>query len=226
MTELRQLHDSLYVGERPFRSLGVEIGARMTVVRLRDGGLWIHSPVEVDEFKAAIDKLGPVRYLVAPNRFHFMDLGGWIKAYPEAKVYAAPKVPSGKDIRIDHHLRGEPVLPWAGQIEYTLFRGSLMATEAVFWHLASRTLILTDTAENISKDSDKVTKTVAKILGILGRFSPTRVYKLALRNRTAARSSLRTMLNWDFDRIIIAHGVIQETGGKQALREAYKFLNL
>ena len=42
---LDRLAEDLWVEARPLRFFGVEMGTRMTVVRLADGGLWVHSPV-------------------------------------------------------------------------------------------------------------------------------------------------------------------------------------
>ncbi len=51
--------------------LGIKVpfSTRMTVVRLNDGGLWCHSPVEpAPELLRQIDALGEVRHLVSPNK--------------------------------------------------------------------------------------------------------------------------------------------------------------
>jgi len=32
---------------------------------------------------------------------------------------------------------------------------------------------------------------------------------------------MQVVLQWDFDRVIVAHGAVVETGGKQALARAY-----
>ena len=64
---LRALASGLWVAERPLGNPLVEIGTRMTVIRLRDGGLFLHSPVKLDpELRAALDALGPVRAIVCP----------------------------------------------------------------------------------------------------------------------------------------------------------------
>ena len=66
---------------------------RMTVIRLPEGGLWVHSPTPLDDaLKAEIDALGPVAHIVAPNRIHYWWAGDWKQAYPQARTYAAPKV--------------------------------------------------------------------------------------------------------------------------------------
>jgi hypothetical protein len=45
---------------------------RMTIVRLRDGALWCHSPIAPDEgLFDRIDALGPVRHLVSHDPLHY-----------------------------------------------------------------------------------------------------------------------------------------------------------
>src|SRR5262245_49903736 len=54
---------------------------RMTVVRLTDGGLFLHSPIKFDERLAnELLELGAIRHLVSPNQFHFAHIGEWAKA--------------------------------------------------------------------------------------------------------------------------------------------------
>src|SRR4030095_4110489 len=62
---LRPLAPNLWVADRPLKLVVGDIGARMTVVRLRDGGLVLHSPVRLDgETRRALDELGPVRAVI------------------------------------------------------------------------------------------------------------------------------------------------------------------
>jgi len=42
--------------------------------------------------------------------------------------------------------------------------------------------------------------------------------------RTEARDEIGRILEWDFDRLIMAHGDVIETDGKQAFRSAYRWL--
>ncbi len=46
-------------------------GGRMAVLRLRDGSIWVHSPVQLDDDLAdALSKLGHVKHIVSPNYEH------------------------------------------------------------------------------------------------------------------------------------------------------------
>jgi hypothetical protein len=59
---LTPLAPDLWVASRSLPIFVGDVGARMTVVRLRDGSLLLHSPVALDlETRLALDALGPVR---------------------------------------------------------------------------------------------------------------------------------------------------------------------
>ena len=49
------------MAERPFVWNGIDVGGKMAVVRLSDGSLWLHSPVQLDQaLREALQELGPV----------------------------------------------------------------------------------------------------------------------------------------------------------------------
>lgn len=88
-----------------------------------------------------------LKYLVSPNHLHHLYLGDWSQAYPDAKVYASPRLASKrKDLTFDKMLStATPEPEWAGQIEQCLFgSGNGWIDELVFFHRASRTVIFTD----------------------------------------------------------------------------------
>ena len=86
---LTSLHDDLWVVHHPNRFLGMQFGARMTIIRLPDGSLMLYSPVPIsDALAAEIDQLGVVRYLVAPNLFHHLFVADAAARWPAAVLYA------------------------------------------------------------------------------------------------------------------------------------------
>jgi glyoxylase-like metal-dependent hydrolase (beta-lactamase superfamily II) len=50
-------------------------------------------------------------------------------------------------------------------------------------------------------------------------------YRVALRDRDAARASLERILGWDFERIVPGHGEILEADGRAALAKGYAWLH-
>ncbi len=61
-------------------------------------------------------------------------------------------------------------------------------------------------------------------MGILGHFGPSRLFKISINDRQAARACVEQILSWDFDRIFLAHGQIIHSGGKDEFRRAFDWL--
>jgi hypothetical protein len=223
---LRKLDENLWVAEQPLRFMGLAVGARMTIIRLADGGLWVHSPLRLTpERRQAVEALGPVRFLVAPNKYHHLFIGEWMAAYPQARAYAAPGLPEKrKDLSFHAVLSDQAPAEWAGQIEMLPWRGAPMLSEVVFFHRPSRTLVLTDMAHNVGPDAAASTRFFFRLFGGYGRLGTSLVERMVNRDRPAVRRTVDTILQWDFQRVIIAHGHIVESNGAQAFREAYAWL--
>jgi hypothetical protein len=223
---LRQLAPDLWVAERRQRFYGLEVGTRMTVIRLADGSLLLHSPVALDDgLRRELEALGPVRYAVAPSRVHHVYAGRVAEAYPGARLWIAPGLERKRpDLVHEGILRDEAPEPWRGQVDQTFFRGRPYENEVAFFHRASRTLLLCDLAWNFGPSAHPATRLLMRLIGSQGRFGPSHLDPLLIRNRAAARASLERILGWDFDRVVLAHGDVLEHGGREGLRRGYAWL--
>ncbi|MDP3938080.1 MAG: DUF4336 domain-containing protein, partial [Deltaproteobacteria bacterium] len=143
---MRALTDGLWVADRTLKILGTHLPIRMTVIRLSDGGLWLHSPVRLDaQTRKSLDALGPVRHVVAPNKVHHLFARAYFEAYPDARVFACPGLAEKrKDLPFHGTLSDEAPKAWAGEIDQHLLGGIPYLQEVDFFHAASRTLLLTD----------------------------------------------------------------------------------
>jgi hypothetical protein len=223
---LRELAPDLWVAESAQRFHGLEVGARMTVMRLEDGSLLLHSPLRLDpELRGELDARGSVRFAVAPNRLHHLYAGEVVRAYPNVRLWVGPGVERKRPELAIAGLLGDEAPPeWRGQVDQLLFRGRPYENEVVFLHRASRTLILCDLAFNFGPQMPWATRLVARAIGSYRHFGPSRLDPLLIRDRPAARNSLERILAWDFDRVVLAHGDVFETGGRAALRDGYAWL--
>jgi hypothetical protein len=228
MSTLRNLAPNLWVAERPLPLAVGDIGTRMTVIRLSEGGLFLHSPVRLDaETRRTLDAIGPVRAVVAPSKVHHFFVGDYISAYPGARVYGAPGLAEKRrDLQFHGILSDEPAVEWRGAIDQHVFRGAAGINEVVFFHATSRTLLLTDLAFNVPlhPTAGPRARFFYWLVGAAGRFGPHRIVRLMIRDRTAARASVERILQWDFDRVIVTHGDVLETGGHQRFADAFRFL--
>jgi hypothetical protein len=223
---LRALAPDLWVAERPLKLFVGDIGARMTVVRLHDGSLFVHSPVRLDaETRSALDTLGPVRAVVAPSKVHHFFVGDYVSGYPDAAVHGAPGLAAKRPtLRFDHVLDDEAPATWRDDIEQHVFRGAPSLNEVVFLHRPTRTLVLTDLAFNVPAGGTSGARVFHWVVGATGRFGPHRLVRAFIRDRRAARESVDRLLRWDFDRVIVSHGDVLETGGRDRLAAGFAFL--
>jgi hypothetical protein len=223
---MRQLAPDLWVAESPQRFLGLELGARMTVIRLAGPRLFVHSPVAAaTELVREVQALGPVAYIVAPNRLHHLFVGEWQEACPEALVYVAPGLERKRpDLKIAGLLTGEPEAGWADTIDQVLVGGIPSTNEIVFFHRPSATLVASDLAFNVGSSSPPLTRIAFRMSGAYGRLSPTFLEQLLVRDRAAFRRSLTRVLEWPFERVVVAHGEVLERSGRAELARGFSWV--
>lgn len=204
---MEEVASGVWIERQPLSFMGVRLGSRMTVVRLDDGGLWVHSPVALTpSLRDEVAELGEVRSVVAPNLYHHLHAGEWVAAHPGAKLFGvAGLAKKRKDLRFDRELGDSPEPEWEGQLEQQPIRGSLLG-EAVFFHPSSRTLITADLTENFQTSDHWFTRGYLKLSGIHGKPGLSRMLRPMFRDRTATRESLNRVLEWDFARVVISHG--------------------
>lgn len=223
---LRQLHADLWECNQPMAVLGMHLGHRMTVVRLPDGSLWVHSPVRFSESLAReLAGIGPIGHVVAPNYMHDTYLDGWLRRYPDVRFHAPrsfhkvlPHFPLTDVLGATAHSA------WADVLEQHVVQGVPRLHEVVFFHRASRTLIVADLAFNLGAEMPLLSRTLLRLNGCYCRFTPSRMFKAVIRDRAALGGSIDRILEWEFDRIIVSHGDNIERDGRTALREAFAFL--
>ncbi len=216
----------LWIAPRPFR-VGplLDIGTCMTVVRLADGGVFLHSPVPADAAtREAVEAVGPVRAIAAPNRVHHLYAGEWKHAYPQARLLGAPGLAAKrKDLAFDAELGDGPDISYAGTLDQLVARGAPYMSEVLFFHRASRTLLTTDLAFHPTPRSSRGLRLWCRLTRV-GAFGPNQVVRFTIRDRQALRASLDRVLAWDFERVVVTHGEVLERGGRAALRRAWEWL--
>lgn len=215
---MRSLAEHLHVHEAPQRFVGLEVGARMTVLRLA-GGLLVHSPVALDT--TLIAPLGDVRWVLAPNLLHHLHVGPWLAA--GAAGFAAPGLPEKRPDLPFTGVIEDSTHPFGDEVALLPLRCFPFANEVALLHKPSRTLVLTDLVFNFPANAPWLTRAVMACLCGYPGCRATAAERLLMR-RDLARKEIRTLLSWDFDRLIMAHGDVIETGGRQALARAYAWL--
>ncbi|MFO8069201.1 MAG: DUF4336 domain-containing protein [Alkalibacterium sp.] len=216
-------------------TFGIPFSTRMTIVKLKDQSLWVHSPIKPDErLLNEIDKLGEVKHLVSPNRIHYAYIAEWKTYYPNATAWSSPGVEKRAQsqniiVDFDRPLEDEAPSEWSDDIDQLIFKGSRALEEVVFFHKRSKTLILTDLIENFEPErtSNYFWKTVYKLAGIA---DPNGKAPIDLRltffgQKEKARQCYKRMLSWQPEKIILAHGRWYDKHGTAELKRAFSWLD-
>jgi len=168
---LEAIAEDVWVAAGSHRLLpGVHFPTRMVVVRKPNGGLVLHSPVELS--KALVDelgRLGPVDLLIAPNSFHYAHLAGARRSFPSAHLVGpealrakAPDLALDTTLEESHRSGGEP---FDGVFELLPLRGAPKMEEWLFLHSASETLVVTDLLFNVQDPKGALTPWVLRAAG-------------------------------------------------------------
>ena len=229
---LKRVADDIWVVDGPLIRFGLPFlkmpfPTRMTIIRI-GGDLFIHSPTQlVPGLQREIEGLGQVRWLVAPNRIHYWWVSQWHASYPDAAVYLAPRVREQAGSRIDFPslpLNRSAGYPWDEQIATLPVAGRYM-TEVVFFHRPTRTLVLTDLIENF--EPAKLTRLQSVLVWCGGILDPHGSMPRDMRltyPRSVLRDAVETMIAWNPQRIILAHGRWYRDAGVDELRRAFDWL--
>jgi hypothetical protein len=230
MTMLQPFGDEIWIADGTTAVVaGFRYPTRMAVIRLSDGGLFVWSPVALsDALRAAVDALGPVRHIVAPNKLHHLFLGEWHAAYPAARLYAAPGLRKRrKDIAFDGDLDDSPAPGWAGEIDQVVMRGNVITSEVVFFHRRSRTVIFTDLIQHFAPGWFSGWRAVVARWDLMAAAEPAvpRKFRNAFLNRSAARAALQRILAWPAEKVLMAHAAPIEADGQAFIARCFAWLS-
>lgn len=231
---LKAVARDIWIADGPIIDLyRMPFPTRMTVVRLSSGDLWLHSPIAFSaDLLEALQEIGPIRHLIAPNWLHYAHLQDWADALPAAQSWAAPGVVEraegqGVRLRADHLLTDAAPAFWAGDMDQMIVPGSRLHREAVFFHRASRSLILTDLIENF--EAARLPWHLRIVTRVAGNQHPDGSMPRDLRltyDKAALAGAVRKMIAWNPARILIAHGRWYPARAVEELRRAFRFLDL
>jgi hypothetical protein len=218
-----RLADGVWSLERRLRMPGAPVlPSRTTIVRLNGGGdlALISPPPPHAETFAAIDALGTVEALLAPNSFHYLYVADAARRYPHAKLYLAPglqgriaSLPPGAD------LATHPLSP---DFDHAILDAGRGISEVILFHRHSRILFLTDSAFNLVHFESLADQLFWRLFGVPAEFGPSRTARmLLLKSSPQTAQVLRRVLAWPFERIVVAHGEIVQTDAHARFERAF-----
>lgn len=219
-TAPQALAENLWLLVYPLKMLGADLRRNVTIIRLRSGKLVIHSTAPFSpEDVMAIQRLGEPGWLLDGILRH--------DTFAEKGRLAFPGIPHLAPEGFSELVGFETTLivpappEWNGELLALEIQGAPEARDTALFHVPSRTLILTELVFNFDGDETVWTELLLQV-AVGGEHHPgmSRPVKAGVKNEAAFRSSLTTILGWDFDRVIVGHGDVIENGGKAKLLAA------
>lgn len=219
---MKSLAENLWMLVYPLPLLGADLRRTVTVIRLSSGELVIHStgPFSADD-AAAIRAVGRPAWLLDAMLRHDTFAAQGRAAFPGIPFLA----PVGFSEIVKFPT--EPLVPapaaWGEEVEILRLAGVPGMEEHAVFHRPSRTLIVADLFFNFGVGAPLWTRFL--MLGAVGfKHDPgmARSMRLTARDKPALKRSLDAMMAWDFDRVIVGHGDVIETGGKRRAAEALR----
>ena len=210
---------------------GFPYPTRSAIVRLRNGDLWVWSPIELTpDLQQSVDALGPVRHLISPNKLHHLYLQDWKAAYPEARLWGPQStVRKRPDLHFHGILGDKPPADWLGDFDQAWFRGSFAMDEIVFCHRPSATAIVADLIQTFSPEFLRKKwgrwSFLARLSGLTRDQAKAPLdLRLSFINRSPARAAREKVLGWNCQRVIVAHGEWVRSNGTAQLAKSFRWL--
>ena len=204
--------------------VGFVMPARMIVVRLSAGDLWLCSPGPIDDPTAEeLAALGPVRYLVGPNRFHHLYLPAAVERFPDAEVLGAPGLAEKrKDVAFSGTLG--IASSWGSDLISIPIDGMPGIGEVAFCHRPSGSLLVADLLFNLRQRQGLIASAYCRLTGVHRRVAMSRMFRFAIRDRAACAASCLRLLGSPFDRLVPCHGDVVEEDAKRQVEAALAWI--
>jgi hypothetical protein len=218
----REIGNGAVIMQYPLRAFAIDFQRYVTLLRLSDGRLVIHSTAPfTPQDAAAIRHFGKPSWLVEATLMHDTFALEARGAFPELPYL----VPS--DLA---RINGVPILAldpppadWANEIEVLRIEGLRKINEHAFLHRASRTLVLADLMFHFPAGAGRWPRFFAKRIMRLPRLGGiSAFFRLMIRDPEAFASSMKTILEWDFGQIVVGHGEPIQDNAKSMFAQALR----
>ncbi|GJJ10738.1 hypothetical protein Clacol_004965 [Clathrus columnatus] len=232
----------------PFLRFGfIPFGGRSTAIKLRDG-VWVLASTKLDEeTKQTIDSLGDVKYIVTADGEHHFHLveAEFKEAYPQAKVIGVPPVVHKPGVpKLDGVCReglfalkvygtDPPDTKYGYEDEFNQnqlvqfrSRHGFKNKDVAFFHKSSKSLILGDLLLNLPAKEQYSKASKPLLMSCYDFINPYNSFYRKVINsinpgKEDTQRDAKTVMSWDFKRIIPCHGVSSENTKREYSNHAY-----
>ncbi|CAN8071325.1 unnamed protein product [Agarophyton chilense] len=230
---LHELHNPcLYAVHSLFTAApGIRCPLRTVFIQLPDGKLLVYSPTNPDLLDLeAVQALGEVTVIIAPNSVHSTYAQRTKEAFPNATLYSSPALKS-RFPDTDWGTIVSSTLALSEDVILFCLSEMLVFQEIVLVHIPSRTLVIADTAFNISRTTLRGAGFGVNAFVRIGRgMGPMRTSVPLMFAMWAfcskSKPQFDELLSMPWDSVVPCHGDIIEGTGKEAFRNGiYRFIS-
>ncbi len=215
MGKLQKIAEHIWTLEYPLQLFGLKLGRRVTILETKPGQLFIHStgPFTIDE-SAAIYDLGNVNFIIEATTLHDTFSKEGQAAFPETPYLVPEHFPAKRMGEQARFISVSSTL-LADHLQVQKLMGMQFINEYAMYHPQTKSLLLGDVLLNL-EDATGYSKFAFKYTaGVKTWPAIDRPFKMSIKNKQDFQKSLQTIYQWDFERIIMAHGHIIHNNAKE-----------
>jgi hypothetical protein len=195
----------------------MDFGRVVTVFRLSSGKLVIHSTAPFSE--RDVTTIKELANLAGCSMARCCTMPSAKKAVKLSQVF---RIWRRRDSRKHRGVTTASLMPppaeWAGELEVIAIGGMPKTHPHIFFHRPSRTLHVCDMFFNFPHAHPSLMRFMLRYLVGLPKLAGVdRFFRRLIKDDDAFSKSIQPILNWDFQRMIVAHGEIVENNAKQIL---------
>lgn len=182
--------------------LGINFIAKCFIITDEDQ-IYVISPgpIPEDQMKTLQNTNKPI-FVFAPNNFHNLYLSHFKDKIPHANFFG----PKQASIKSGVELKNP--LDFDGKTKFTISKinGNPALSEYLFYHEATKSLILTDSIFNMHHKMDLMTRMYLTLSGTYHRLNTSYLVLLTCKNKNEFWGSLRAALQLPFENVLLNHG--------------------
>ncbi len=217
-----RIADDVMLISFPWRTLGIDFRRNVTLLRLADGRVVVHSTAPfIEEDIAAIRRFGEPSWLVEATLMHDTFAKEGRKALPDIPYLTPDGFTEATEVPTESLL--PPPRDWDGEIDVLRIDGVRMNEHALF-HRRSRTVVVADLFFSFPEETSGWPRFFVRHVMRLPRlFGISFFYRrLVIQDKPAFERSMHTLLDLDFERLLVAHSEPIDKDAKRAVEQALR----
>lgn len=218
----RQLADDVALISFSWLALGIDFKRNVTLLRLGDGRVIIHSSARFTEQNvAAIQRFGKPAWLVEATLMHDTFTKEGHKAFSDIPYLAPEGFAEASGISTTSLC--PPPSDWTGEIDVFKLDG-VRSNEHALFHRRSRTLIVADLFFSFPKDIRGWPRFFVRHFMRLPRLFGVSAFfrRFVVRDTEAFKQSVNALLTLNFERVVVAHSEPIGKDAKRAVEQALR----